>query len=79
MTEAMVCAVCGEPADEDSSRLCNNCDGRFHLRLIEGDDARDCGEVWINERYMSLEFACNTCLGNGPTATAAEPPVGTGH
>ncbi len=79
MTNVMICTVCGEPADEDASQLCNNCDGRFHLRLRDGDDGKDCGEVWINERYMSLEFACFTCLGNGPPSTASEPPVGSGH
>lgn len=23
---------------------------------------KDCGEVWINEEHLGLEFACNTCL-----------------
>lgn len=73
------CAVCGDPVSEDASRICNNCERPFHLRLVEGDDAKDCGEVWINERYLSLEFACNTCLGNGPGSVGVEPPVGTGH
>ena len=80
MTGSETCAVCGMPADEDTSQLCNNCERRFHLRLREDTDGRDCGEVWINEQYMSLEFACFTCLGVGPpSASDAEPPVGRGH
>jgi predicted amidophosphoribosyltransferase len=79
MNGVMACAVCGEPADEDNSNLCNNCDQRFHLRLRDDADGSDCGEVWINEQYMSLEFACFTCLGAGPASAGVEPPVGTGH
>lgn len=79
MTADLTCTVCGEPATEDASQLCNNCEGRFHLRLRDGAEGKDCGEVWINERYMSLEFACFTCLGTGPRSGHAEPPVGRGH
>ena len=79
MSGTPVCKVCGEAADEDNSSLCNNCDERFHLRMRDGADGRDCGEVWINEQYMSLEFACFTCLGTGPSSSSAEPPVGRSH
>ncbi len=79
MTGDTTCVVCGEPADEDISQLCNNCEGRFHLRMRDDSDSKDCGEVWINEQYMSLEFACFTCLGTGPPAGGIEPPVGRGH
>jgi len=79
MTNAMTCGVCGERADEDSSQLCNNCEGRFHLRMRDDAGGKDCGEVWINEQYMSLEFACFTCLNGGPPAGGVEPPVGMGH
>ena len=79
MTDPITCAVCGEPADEDSSQVCNSCEGRFHLRLREDTDGKDCGEVWINEQYMSLEFACFTCLGKAQSTAGAEPPVGRGH
>jgi hypothetical protein len=29
----------------------------------------------MNEQWLTLEFACNACLGKG----ADEPPVGLGH
>ena len=79
MTGDMTCTVCGEPAVEDNSQLCNNCEGRFHLRLRDGADGKDCGDVWINEQYMSLEFACFTCLGTTQDSAGVEPPVGMGH
>lgn len=78
MTDPMICTVCGEPAAEDSSQVCNNCEGRFHLRLRQDMDGKDCGEVWINEQYLSLEFACFNCLGTVPPGRT-EPPVGMGH
>jgi hypothetical protein len=31
---------------------------------------KDCGEVWINEEYLALEFACAACL----HGEAAAPP-----
>lgn len=72
------CHVCGEAADDTNSTLCNNCDLRFHLRLREDSDGPECGRVWINEQFLSMEFACNICLGESEGAPA-EPPVGQGH
>ena len=51
--------------------------GRFHLNQRNDTDGKDCGDVWIDEQYLSLRFACFNCLGR-PTA-ANEPPVGHGH
>ena len=76
-TADSTCAVCGEPVEEAASVLCNVCDRRFHLNQRNDVDGKDCGEVWVDEQYLSLRFACSTCLGR---ATAAgEPPVGSGH
>ncbi len=86
--DAMTCRVCGEPADDSASAVCNNCDEPFHLRLRNDADGKDCGEVWINEQYLSLEFACFACLkGEPPVGKTAEeppgqveePPVGHSH
>ena len=71
------CVVCGEPVEEAASALCGVCDRRFHLNQRNDVDARDCGDVWIDDQYLSLRFACFACLGR---ATAAnEPPVGSEH
>lgn len=49
------------------SAECNWCDNRYHLNPRNDLDAKDCGEVWIDEQYLALQFACNTCI-NGPAA-----------
>ncbi len=74
------CRVCGDPADAGNSAVCNNCGNRFHLRLRHDVEGRDCGDVWINEQYLSLEFACFTCLGRGASPEpTGEPPVASQH
>jgi len=76
-TADSACAVCGQPADEAASALCNICDQRFHLNQRNDADGKDCGEVWIDEQYLSLRFACFNCLGQ--TTADAEPPIGQAH
>jgi hypothetical protein len=73
-----VCHVCGETLIGKTA-TCNNCHRPFHLRHREDGDGRDCGEVWINEQYLSLEFACDVCLGKQPEYGTEEPPVGRSH
>ena len=74
------CDICGEPADAANSAVCNTCSLRFHLRLRNDAEGKDCGEVWINEQFLALEFACFTCLGQDASpAEAGEPRVGSGH
>lgn len=72
------CHVCGEPVAAENSALCNTCGQRFHLRLRNDAERKDCGEVWINEQYLSLEFACFSCLGRS-NISSDEPPVGGSH
>ena len=71
------CAVCSEPVEEAASALCGVCDRSFHLNQRNDTDGIDCGDVWIDEQYLSLRFACFSCLGH-PNAPG-EPPVGSGH
>ncbi|MDE3094595.1 MAG: hypothetical protein KGK07_01165 [Chloroflexota bacterium] len=59
------CAVCGEPVEERMSAACNWCDQRYHLNQRNDIEAKDCGQVWIDEQYMALQFACNNCLADG--------------
>jgi len=73
------CHVCGQPADDTNSTICLECDQRFHLRLRTDSGGPECGEVWINEQFLSMEFACNRCLGTRSVTDSAEPPVGRGH
>ena len=75
MTETSQCRVCGEAIAPDRAATCNNCHEPFHLRMRQDQDGEDCGDVWIHDQYLSLEFACNVCLGKA----GSEPAVGEGH
>ena len=80
-TANSVCPVCAEPVDEAASAPCNVCDQRFHLNQRNDVDGKDCGDVWIDEQYLSLRFACYNCIRTEtPSAsTEPEPPVGSEH
>ena len=44
-------------------------------RAIPGSVLRrsNCGAVWIDEQYLALQFACNTCLAKDGQAPAPLP------
>lgn len=65
------CVVCGEAVDETNSAVCQGCNRRYHLVLRQGEQGKDCGDVWIDEAFMSLQFACFNCL----RRTGANPPL----
>jgi DNA-directed RNA polymerase subunit RPC12/RpoP len=69
-----VCVVCGEPVEARMSADCNWCNGRYHLNQRNDIEAKDCGQVWIDEQYMALQFACDNCLRDvaGQATTAGE-------
>lgn len=72
------CVVCGDMTDPYSNATCLQCGGIYHLALRQDVPAKDCGQVWINEEYQSLEYACDICLGRArpaapDTPAAAEP------
>jgi hypothetical protein len=56
------CKVCNEPTETHTEAVCNACGGTYHLNQRADMPGKDCGEVWINEEHMGLEFACNVCL-----------------
>jgi hypothetical protein len=72
VVDTIVCAVCGDTADEKSSAVCNNCGDRFHLNQRNDQPGKDCGSVWIDERFLALEFACQRCL-DGDSGSLARP------
>jgi len=69
------CTVCGEGVDAKMSAECNWCDGRYHLNQRNDVEGKDCGQVWIDEQYLALQFACNNCLASDD---APSPPVRIG-
>ncbi|MEO9256626.1 MAG: hypothetical protein ABI305_13885 [Tepidiformaceae bacterium] len=40
----------------------------YHLNQRADIEGKDCGQVWISEEHLGLEFACDTCL-NAPDET----------
>lgn len=50
--------------------LCDQCSKPYHLNQRTDLPGDDCGQVWISEEHLALEFACNSCL-NPPVE---EPP-----
>ena len=87
-TAEAACTVCDKAAQESNSTVCG-CDRRFHLNLCNDVNGKDCGDVWIDEQYLSLRFAYINCLRpdgrpsglRHPAASGeeVEPPVGEGH
>lgn len=57
-----ICSVCGEPLETHTEAYCDACGKPYHLNQRTDLPGKDCGQVWINEEHMSLEFACDTCL-----------------
>lgn len=72
--EPTLCVVCLEPVDETNSSVCNGCGERYHLNPRNDRPGKDCGDVWINEQYLALEFACALCLKGPPSAPEPSPP-----
>jgi hypothetical protein len=72
--EPAFCIVCGEPVDETNSFICNGCGGRYHLNQRSDRPGKDCGDVWINEQYLALEFGCANCLSGARGPAPREVP-----
>lgn len=76
MAERLICAVCGEPGDQKTVSICNSCGEPFHLNQRNDTPGKDCGMVWINEQYLSLEFACQRCVdGDAPAPQRPKPTI----
>ena len=55
----------------------NGCGQPFHLVLTQSPEGKNCGEVWLNEEFLTLEFGCAGCLaeqrGEAPPAPTVPP------
>ena len=70
MTSAeSLCSVCGEAMATHNEATCDSCGRPYHLNQRTDLPGKDCGQVWINEDHLALEFACDTCL--NPVAAPA--------
>jgi hypothetical protein len=72
-SETQTCAVCGGVMAPAQSAECNWCDARYHLNQRNDVEGKDCGQVWIDEQFLALQFACNNCLAADQALPA--PPV----
>lgn len=69
-----LCHVCGGETTEHTAAECLRCRHLFHLALRMDVPTRECGQVWIDDGTMALDFACDMCLGTTPaTASSASP------
>ena len=66
-----LCIVCGEEALQGAAAICNRCGEIYHLVLTQDGEGKDCGDVWLNEEILALEFACGNCI-----AAQDAPPAG---
>ncbi len=60
------CSVCHEALEAHTEAFCNACGLAYHLNQRLDLPGKDCGQVWVNEEFLALEFACNTCLNPEP-------------
>jgi len=60
--ERPTCVVCGRASEAGPLSACHICGEPFHLKERNDTDDKDCGQVWIDEQYLALRFACDRCL-----------------
>lgn len=65
------CIVCLRAVAPHMEAYCGVCGSLYHLNSRADMEGEDCGQVWINEEHLGLEFACNSCLNPPPPP---EPP-----
>jgi hypothetical protein len=73
--EIVICIVCRGEADLLATAECNWCDQRFHLNQRNDVEAQDCGDVWIDEQYLALQFACAGCLSGDAAGSRGAAPA----
>ncbi len=57
-----ICPVCDEAIEPHCQTTCTGCGKLFHLNQRTDLPGRDCGDVWVNDVHLGLEFNCWTCL-----------------
>lgn len=75
--ESKACNVCGLEVAIHMEAWCSDCGLLYHLNQRVDLPGDDCGQVWINEEHLALEFACNTCL--NPVPVGLDDVLDTGE
>ena len=74
MTQApLACQICDEPLGEHETADCYLCGKLFHLQMLQTADGPDCGDVWIDDEVLALQFACRNCLEAHAAGQALSP------
>lgn len=73
------CSVCHEPLTATTEAVCNGCGAPFHLNQRNDQPGKDCGDVWINEDHMALEFACSVCIASASPEIALDDVLDLGE
>lgn len=69
------CRVCSKPLQTQAQADCYLCGDYFHLGLTADADVEDCGQVWIDDEVLALQFACNHCLEAQQAPAKEEAPA----
>lgn len=56
------CCVCGDELPPVHQTICEACTGAFHFRMTESAEARDCGQVYLDEQDCTTVFLCSSCF-----------------
>ena len=60
--ETYTCSVCGESEERESFfEYCNGCGELYHFNRTSGP-GKDCGDAWIEDEEVGLQFFCNNCM-----------------
>jgi hypothetical protein len=69
--ERPACTVCAQSVESGASAICGECAEPFHLVMTQDEAGKNCGEVWLSEEFLALQFGCARCLA---AARGAPPP-----
>ncbi|MCC7363450.1 MAG: hypothetical protein IT303_03685 [Dehalococcoidia bacterium] len=73
------CSVCDEELEAHTEAWCNACGLAYHLNQRLDLPGKDCGQVWVNEEFLALEFACDTCLNPVPETGSLDDVLDLGE
>ena len=65
-TLEIICIVCNDYLETHTEAHCSACGQPFHLNQRIDLAGKDCGQVWISDEHLALEFGCNSCLAGPP-------------
>ena len=78
--ERPACTVCAQPVESGASAICSDCAEPFHLVMTREEAGKNCGEVWLSEEFLALQFGCARCLasarGESPPPAPPSAPAG---